>query len=149
MISFFWKIPSWAHRVDFPFPTWLAFLLFMCRACWRAGCHILYGFLGRTEKNKKRELNHKDTWKKAKSLFRHESINLNFPLLFGYLKNITEALVGALSKKDVAPLLTSKKKKKQKGSIPHLVFDSLKIQSCRLTCSFPDDFNYADSSGFL
>ena len=42
---------------------------------------------------------------------------------------------------------TDLKKEKKNVKVDFaLVFDSLKIQSCRLTCSFPDNLNYADFS---
>ena len=55
------------------------------------------------------------------------------------------SLNSALSEKDAAAAMTQKGKKNVKVVFA-LVFDSLKIQSCRLTCSFPDNLNYADFS---
>ncbi len=46
--------------------------------------------------------------------------------------------------KDALAALTQKGKKKNVKVDSALVFDSLKIQSRRLTCSFPGNLNYAD-----
>ncbi len=42
--------------------------------------------------------------------------------------------------------LTLERKRNMKLDF-HLVFDYLKIQSCRLTCSFPNDLNCAEFNG--
>ncbi len=72
-----------------------------------------------------------------KSHFPNESINVNFVLALRYFENIGEAESAHYWKKDADSVMTSKKKNVQKKADSDLVFDSSRIQSCRLTCSFP------------
>ena len=76
------------------------------------------------------------------SHFCHESINLNFPLVSVIFATLLR-LSGRLTKKRRCHGTDLKKEKHTKKANSDLLCDSLKIQSCRLTCSFPDNLNYA------
>ena len=77
-----------------------------------------------------------------KSHFGNESINLNFVLVSHCFENITEALKAHYRKK-TRPWHRPQKGKRNVKIDSTLVFDSLKAQSFRLTCSYRDNLNYA------
>ena len=78
-----------------------------------------------------------------KSHFRYMSINLNYPLALVVLRTLLR-LSRRITRLKTLPWHWPKKEKQTEKLDFALVFDSLKIQSCRLNCSFPDNLNHAD-----
>ena len=68
---------------------------------------------------------------------------MNFPLVLVILRTLLR-LNGCITQKRRCVGTDQKKEKETRKVELHLLFDSLKIQSSRLTCSFPDNFNCAD-----
>ena len=78
-----------------------------------------------------------------KSYFRKESINLNFPLVLVILRTLPRPKQRTIGKRRCCGTDSKRKKKNVKVDFA-LAPDSLNIQNCRLTCSFPDTLIYPD-----